>query len=44
MNATMKLFAMDLDGTLLDREDGIHPRDVSAIARARDVQLDPVRF
>lgn len=32
----MKLFAMDLDGTLLDREDGIHPRDVAAIARARE--------
>jgi Cof subfamily protein (haloacid dehalogenase superfamily) len=31
----MKLFAMDLDGTLLDREDGMHPRDVSAIQRAR---------
>jgi Cof subfamily protein (haloacid dehalogenase superfamily) len=31
----MKLFAMDLDGTLLDREDGIHPRDAEAIARAR---------
>src|SRR5690349_16230318 len=32
----MKLFAMDLDGTLLDREDGIHPRDAAAIARARE--------
>lgn len=31
----MKLFAMDLDGTLLDREDGMHPRDVLAIRRAR---------
>jgi Cof subfamily protein (haloacid dehalogenase superfamily) len=31
----MKLFAMDLDGTLLDREDCMHPRDVSAIQRAR---------
>jgi Cof subfamily protein (haloacid dehalogenase superfamily) len=30
----MKLFAMDLDGTLLDREDAIHPRDASAIAQA----------
>jgi Cof subfamily protein (haloacid dehalogenase superfamily) len=32
----MKLFAMDLDGTLLDREDAIHPRDAAAIARARE--------
>ncbi len=32
----MKLFAMDLDGTLLDREDGIHPVDRDAIARARE--------
>lgn len=31
----MKLFATDLDGTLLDRQDGIHPRDLEAIARAR---------
>jgi Cof subfamily protein (haloacid dehalogenase superfamily) len=32
----MKLFATDLDGTLLDRQDGIHPRDVAAIERARE--------
>lgn len=32
----MKLFATDLDGTLLDREDGIHPRDFAAIERARE--------
>lgn len=29
------LFATDLDGTLVDREDGIHPRDREAIRRAR---------
>lgn len=29
------LFATDLDGTLVDREDGIHPRDRAAIERAR---------
>lgn len=29
------LFATDLDGTLVDRQDGIHPRDRAAIARAR---------
>ena len=29
------LFATDLDGTLVDRGDGIHPRDREAIARAR---------
>lgn len=29
------LFAADLDGTLVDRNDGIHPRDREAIARAR---------
>jgi Cof subfamily protein (haloacid dehalogenase superfamily) len=29
------LFATDLDGTLVDREDGIHPRDAAAIAAAR---------
>lgn len=29
------LFAVDLDGTLVDRNDGIHPRDREAIARAR---------
>ena len=33
---SMKLFAMDLDGTLLDRDDGIHPADRAAIARARE--------
>ena len=27
---------MDLDGTLLDREDGIHPRDAEAISAARE--------
>lgn len=32
----MKMFATDLDGTLLGPEDGIHPRDVAAIARARE--------
>jgi Cof subfamily protein (haloacid dehalogenase superfamily) len=32
----MKLFATDLDGTLLDREDGIHPKDRAAIQRARE--------
>jgi HAD superfamily hydrolase (TIGR01484 family) len=32
----MKLFATDLDGTLLDKNDGIHPRDLAAIARARE--------
>jgi Cof subfamily protein (haloacid dehalogenase superfamily) len=32
----MKLFATDLDGTLLDRQDGIHPNDLAAIARARE--------
>lgn len=31
----MLLFATDLDGTLVDREDGIHPRDAAAIAAAR---------
>jgi len=36
MMATMKLFATDLDGTLLDREDAIHPNDRAAIARARE--------
>ena len=30
------LFATDLDGTLVDRSDGIHPRDREAIARARE--------
>ena len=29
------LFATDLDGTLVDRQDGIHPRDLEAIATAR---------
>lgn len=29
------LFATDLDGTLVDRQDGIHPRDAAAIASAR---------
>jgi Cof subfamily protein (haloacid dehalogenase superfamily) len=29
------LFATDLDGTLVDREDGIHPRDAAANAAAR---------
>ncbi len=29
------LFASDLDGTLVDRQDGIHPRDRKAIADAR---------
>ena len=29
------LFAVDLDGTLVDRNDGVHPRDREAIARAR---------
>jgi Cof subfamily protein (haloacid dehalogenase superfamily) len=29
------LFATDLDGTLVDRQDGIHPRDREAIAAAR---------
>jgi Cof subfamily protein (haloacid dehalogenase superfamily) len=29
-----RLFAMDLDGTLLDREDAVHPRDAAAIAQA----------
>ncbi|NUP06078.1 MAG: HAD hydrolase family protein [Polyangiaceae bacterium] len=35
----MKLFATDLDGTLLDRDGGIHPRDARAIESAmqRDV-------
>lgn len=33
----MKLFATDLDGTLLDAQDGIHPRDMAAIARAREL-------
>jgi Cof subfamily protein (haloacid dehalogenase superfamily) len=32
----MMLFATDLDGTLVDRQDGIHPRDAAAIARARE--------
>lgn len=30
-----RLFATDLDGTLVDAEDRIHPRDVAAIAAAR---------
>jgi Cof subfamily protein (haloacid dehalogenase superfamily) len=30
------IFACDLDGTLVDRDDGIHPRDRAAIARARE--------
>jgi len=30
------LFATDLDGTLVDRNDGIHPRDREAIAAARE--------
>lgn len=30
------LFATDLDGTLVDRQDGIHPRDAAAIASARE--------
>ena len=30
------LFATDLDGTLVDRQDGIHPRDRAAIAWARE--------
>jgi Cof subfamily protein (haloacid dehalogenase superfamily) len=34
--ALMKLFATDLDGTLLDPQDGIHPNDLAAIARARE--------
>ena len=29
------LFAADLDGTLVDRQDRVHPRDRDAIARAR---------
>jgi Cof subfamily protein (haloacid dehalogenase superfamily) len=33
--AARALFAVDLDGTLVDREDRIHPRDRVAIARAR---------
>jgi Cof subfamily protein (haloacid dehalogenase superfamily) len=33
--AAMKLFATDLDGTLVDQRDGIHPRDLAAITRAR---------
>lgn len=36
MSVPRRLFAMDLDGTLLDRDDGIHPRDAQAIARALD--------
>ena len=32
----MKLFATDLDGTLVDQRDGIHPRDAAAIAEARE--------
>lgn len=31
----MKLFATDLDGTLVDRQGGMHPRDLAAIAAAR---------
>ena len=31
----MLLFATDLDGTLVNRQDGIHPRDAAAIAAAR---------
>ncbi len=31
----MMLFATDLDGTLVDRQDGIHPRDLAAITAAR---------
>jgi Cof subfamily protein (haloacid dehalogenase superfamily) len=30
------LFATDLDGTLVDRQNGIHPRDLAAIATARE--------
>lgn len=30
----MKLFATDLDGTLLDRDDNIHPRDAEVIREA----------
>ncbi|HTE51104.1 MAG TPA: Cof-type HAD-IIB family hydrolase [Kofleriaceae bacterium] len=30
------IFASDVDGTLVDRDDGIHPRDRRAIARARE--------
>lgn len=33
--APRALFATDLDGTLVDRFDGVHPRDREAIARAR---------
>ena len=32
----MKLFATDLDGTLLDGADGIHPSDRAAIEQARE--------
>ena len=32
----MKLFATDLDGTLLNRQGGIHPSDLAAIERARE--------
>ena len=35
MTPVRALFAVDLDGTLVDRNDGIHPRDREAIARAR---------
>lgn len=31
----MRIFATDLDGTLLDREGRVHPRDAAAIVRAR---------
>jgi Cof subfamily protein (haloacid dehalogenase superfamily) len=31
----MRLFAMDLDGTLLDRDGRVRPRDAAAIAEAR---------
>lgn len=34
--APRALFATDLDGTLVDRFDGVHPRDRAAIARARE--------
>lgn len=35
MERPRALFATDLDGTLVDRFDGIHPRDRKAIAQAR---------
>ncbi|HKE15516.1 MAG TPA: HAD-IIB family hydrolase [Kofleriaceae bacterium] len=35
LGSARALFAADLDGTLVDRDDRIHPRDREAIARAR---------